>query len=80
MTKRGKRERRIRENPDNVALRDFEALISTYGHTEPGAKHFKAVIGEHVMTYKRENPVKSVYVRQLLSFIDLTREAGQGKR
>jgi len=60
----------IRQSPRNVALRDFEAVIKQYGHIEEGAKHPKAVIGTHTMPYKRENPVKSCYVRELLEIIE----------
>lgn len=33
-------------------------------------KHPKAIIGNHTMPYKRENPVKSCYVKELLDIID----------
>jgi hypothetical protein len=71
VSKRDKREERIRRNPANVSLEDFEALINSYGYIEKGAKHYKVVIGDYSMTYKRENPMKSVYVKQLLKYIDL---------
>ena len=70
MVKRDKREERIRENPKNILLEDFEALINNYGYIKEGGKHPQAVIGSHTMSYKRENPVKSAYVKQLLFFID----------
>ena len=60
----------IRRNPRNMALRAFEALIKQYGHIEEGAKHPKAIIGTHTMPYKRENPVKSCYVKELLEIIE----------
>ena len=60
----------IQRNPRNVALRDFEALIKRYGYIEEGAKHPKAIIGTHTMPFKRENPVKSCYVTELLEFIE----------
>lgn len=60
----------IRRNPRNVALRDFEALIERYGYIEEGAKHPKAIIGTHTMPYKRESPVKSCYVKELLEIIE----------
>jgi hypothetical protein len=59
----------ISRNPRNVSLRDFEALVRRYGYIEEGAKHPKAVIGIHTMPYKRENPVKSCYVLELLEII-----------
>jgi len=61
---------RIRRNPRNVPLRDFEALIINYGYIEEGSKHPKAIIGTYTMPYKRENPVKSVYVKELMEIID----------
>lgn len=59
----------MRRNPRNVALHEFEALINRYGIIEEGAKHPKAIIGNCTMPYKRENPVKSCYVIQLLKMI-----------
>lgn len=60
----------IQRNPRNVALRHFEALIKRYGHIEEGAKHPKAIVGMRTMPYKRENPVKSCYVKELLEIIE----------
>jgi len=60
----------IRRNPRNVALGDFEALIKRHGYIEEGAKHPKAIIGTHTMPYRRENPVKSCYVKELLEIIE----------
>jgi len=61
---------KIRRNPKNVPLRDFEALINDYGHIEEGGKHPKAIISIYTMPYKRENPVKSCYVKELLEVIE----------
>jgi hypothetical protein len=60
----------IRRNPRNVSLHEFESLIKRYGFIEEGRKHPKAIIGIHTMPYKRENPVKSCYVLELLDIID----------
>jgi hypothetical protein len=70
MTRGKKSLEAIRKNPRNVALHDFEALIRRYGYIEAGAKHPKAIIGTHTMPYKRESPVKSCYVRELLEIIE----------
>jgi len=70
MTRGKKSLEAIRRNPKNVALRDFEALIKRYGYIEEGAKHPKAIIGTRTMPYKRENPVKSCYVKELLEIIE----------
>ena len=70
MTKDKKSLEAMRRNPRNVALHDFEALIGRYGYIEEGAKHPKAIIGMHTMPYKRENPVKSCYVKELLEIIE----------
>ena len=61
---------KIRRNARNVSLLDFEALINDYGHIEEGGKHPKAIIGIYTMPYKRENPVKSCYAKELLEIID----------
>ena len=61
---------KIRRSVRNVSLRDFEALINDYGYIEEGSKHPKAIIGIHTMPYKRENPLKSCYVIELLEIID----------
>ncbi len=60
----------IRRNPRNVALRTFESLIKRHGYIEEGAKHPKAIVGTRTMPYKRESPVKSCYVKELLEIID----------
>ena len=65
-----KLEEKIRENPGNVALKDFEWLIRRYGDIKEGGKHPLAITGNEKLTYKRENPVKPVYVKYLLTMID----------
>ena len=70
MTRGKKSLEAIRRNPRNVALRAFEALIKRYGYIEEGTKHPKAIIGTHTMPYRRENPVKSCYVKELLEIIE----------
>lgn len=70
MTKKEKLEARIRSNPRNVSLDDFEALVNKYGHIDMGGKHAKARIGNAVMTYKRVNPMPPEYVTDLLEIID----------
>ena len=61
---------KIRKNPKNVSLHDFEALINSFGCIEIGGKHPKAIIGVYTMPYKPENPVKACYVNDLLEIID----------
>lgn len=70
MVRKQKLLEKIREKKRNVSLRDFEALIKVYGYIEEGSKHPMAIIGTYTMTYKRENPVKSCYIRDLLDIID----------
>jgi len=61
---------KVRRSIRNVPLGDFEALIKAYGYIEEGSKHPKAIIGVYTMPYKRENPIKSCYVKELLDIID----------
>jgi len=70
MTRDKKSLEAIRRNPRNVALHDFEALIRRSEYVEEGAKHPKAIIGTRTMPYKRESPVKSCYVKELLEIIE----------
>jgi len=74
MTKRQKRLERIRRNPRNVSLEDFEAVINEYGRIEEGGKHPHAIIVNYPLFYKRENPVKACYVLELLRIIDSIRD------
>jgi phosphotransferase system IIB component len=70
MSKEEKRETRIRQNPRNVSIVDFEALINQYGYIKFGGGHPQAIIGMHKYAYKRTNPVKLPYVEYLLILID----------
>jgi hypothetical protein len=70
MTKRDKQEQKIRDNPGNVALEDFEALIKQYGVIKTKGNHPKARINNYTLPYVRENPVKTCYVKDLLQIID----------
>jgi hypothetical protein len=70
MVKKSKSIEKIRKNIRNVPLHDFEALVNEFGYIEPGAKHPKAVIGAYTLPYKKENPIKSCYVKELLEIID----------
>jgi hypothetical protein len=70
MSKKDKLEQKIRTNPINVSPGDFEALINKYGYIKTTGSHPKARIGNYTMPYKRENPVKSCYVKELLQIID----------
>lgn len=72
MSSREKREQRIRNNPANVLLEDFEALVNQYGYIREGAKHPQAMIGKTSMTYRRTNPLHVVYVKELLHIIKIT--------
>lgn len=70
MTKKDRREQRIRKNPANVSLVEFEALIKRYGEIVEGGSHPKAHINRHFYPYKRTNPVHAHYVRDILGLID----------
>jgi len=70
MSKSDKREQRIRENISSVSLEDFEALINRYGYIKFGGSHPKAIIGNAMFPYKRENPIKPEYVDGILEIID----------
>jgi hypothetical protein len=70
LSKKEKLEARIRRNPRNVSLDDFETLVGQYGRVEMGSKHAKARIGNSTLTYKRINPMPPEYVSDLLDIIN----------
>ena len=70
MSKKSKREEKIRRNPSNVSLEDFEALVNEYGYIKTGGSHPKARIGNRTMPYKKTNPIMPVYVKEVLRIID----------
>lgn len=75
MSKADKREQRIRNNPDNVSIVEFEALIMRYGKIVESGSHPKAIIGGYVFSYKRKNPMSACYVENILKIIDGLEEA-----
>ena len=75
MTGREKREQKIRANPSNVSLEDFESLVRCYGHIEEGGKHPHVVIGPRMLAYKRINPVRRSAIKKTLEIInDLSKQ------
>jgi len=76
LSKKDKLEIRIRNNPKNVSLGDFEALIKKYGFVETGSKHAKARIGTATLTYKRVNPIPAEYVIDLIEIINTFQTGG----
>lgn len=74
MSKKEKREEKIRANPRNVSLADFEWLAQQHGTLVEGGNHPQIVIGYYKISYKKTNPIKVAYVRQLLEAIDQARK------
>jgi len=70
MTRKQKLLDKVGRNVRNTSLGDFEGLINVYGYIEEGSKHPKAIIGDYTMSYKRENPMKSCYVKELVIIIN----------
>ncbi len=74
MARKDRREQKIRDNPTNVSITEFEALIKQYGEIVEGGSHPKAHINKHYYPYKRHNPVDGHYVRGVLRLIDEMKE------
>jgi len=70
MTRKDSREQKIRDNPTNVSLTEFEALVKKYGEIVEGGSHPKAHINRHYYPYKRSNPINGHFVRGVLRSID----------
>jgi hypothetical protein len=77
VTKSEKREAKIKASLGNVPLEDFEALAKKHGRIVEGGKHPHIEIGNKVMPYKRENPVKQYAVEALLALIDEKEKGGR---
>ena len=77
MSKKEKLEARIRNNPKNVSLDDFELLVQRYGRIVMGTKHAKARIGNFTLTYKKASPMPPEYVVDLLDIIDSLKSGGK---
>jgi hypothetical protein len=81
MTKNQKRLDKIKQNPRNVPLDDFEAVARQYGFIKEGTKHPRVVIaGQASIPYKRESPVKKCYVDELLEAIEKSEKSEHGGR
>ena len=70
MTRKDSREQKIRDNPTNISLTEFESLVNKYGEIVEGGSHPKAHINKHYYPYKRHNPVNTHYVKGVLRLID----------
>jgi len=81
MSKSEKRLSRIRQNPENTSLEDFESLARQYGSIKEGTKHPRIILGGHPsIPYKRESPVKKCYVDELLeAIVNCEKQSTEGK-
>lgn len=70
MSKKEKLEIRIRNNPRNVSLNDFESFVKTFGEIKEGGSHPLAIISKRVFAYRRTNPMQTPYVTKILEIID----------
>ena len=61
---------KARRNPRNLSREDFESLVQAHGYIMEGGKHPLAILGEYTLPYKRENPIKACYTKELISIID----------
>ena len=70
MTRKEKLLEKVRKNQRNVSREEFESLIRLFGYIEEGGNHPMAIIGDYTLPYKRENPVKICYIKDLIEIID----------
>lgn len=61
---------KARRNPRNLSQEEFESLVRAYGYIEEGGSHPRALIGDYTLPYKRENPIKVCYTKDLIEIID----------
>jgi hypothetical protein len=71
---------KARRNPRNLSRDEFESLVRAYGDIEEGGSHPKAIIGDYTLPYKRENPIKACYTKDLIEIIDsMKKTTGKNK-
>ncbi len=72
---------RMRANPRDWRVEDVETVCRTYGIdcTAPRkGSHYKVkhVSMEEILTVPARRPIKPVYIRDLVKFVDAVRKAG----
>jgi len=73
----------MRANPkDGWAIRDVSVVCEAYGVTllpPKGGSHYKVshVSQRDILTIPCDRPVKAVYIRRLVDFVDAVRDADQ---
>jgi hypothetical protein len=64
----------IRNNPKNVRFETIQNLLLSYGFTETtprgGSSHYTYHKGIYRITIPKDNPVNSIYVKQVINIID----------
>jgi hypothetical protein len=71
---------KARRNPRNLSEEEFESLVKASGYIEEGGSHPKAIIGDSTLPYKRENPVKACYTKDLIEIIDSIKKKNERKQ
>jgi predicted RNA binding protein YcfA (HicA-like mRNA interferase family) len=76
MTKREKRLQKLRQNPNDVTLKELELVLLDFGFT------FRQAVGSHhtyyvvidgvskLLTVPYHRPIKAIYVKKALKLID----------
>ena len=73
MTRREKELERIRNNPTNVSFEDLDKLLRSYGfepRSHGGSHYVYDAKGCRPLVVPKRRPVKSVYVKKALAFIE----------
>ncbi len=74
MSKKDKLLQKIRNNPTNVKFETLQSLLTYYGFSERvpkgGSSHHTFTYGEYIITVPKKKPVKSIYVKKVLSILE----------
>lgn len=74
MSKKDKSLQKIRNNPTNVKFETLQSLLRYFGFKERvprgGSSHHTFTYGECVITIPKKKPVKSIYVKKVLSILE----------
>ncbi len=74
MSRKYKLLQKIRNNPTNVKFDTLQTLLTYYGFSESvprgGSSHHTFTYGEYIITVPKKKPVKSIYVKKVLSILE----------
>ncbi len=71
---------KIKQNPKNVRFETINNILIRHGFTvrqpKSGSSHYTYKKGKFTLTIPRHQPVRAVYIRKAIQFIEASEEEG----